>query len=309
MNSIQDVFAYLDLQKNREENRKKEWQEGLYARYPELEELESRKKKVIIERLKDIMDSPQDKEDILRKSEEELRLIDKRLQEVKETNGIGEYRNIYICSKCNGTGYCNGVLCSCVRTKAYKELFSAKLPVDLKSSYDAFDSHIFTDQEQLDEAEATKLFLQDYAARFPDNEKKMIVLSGAPGLGKSFHLEGLIHLLSEKEDDICLISAYRLFEAFHRNRLGDFDDIRIIYDARILAVDDLGSEPVTQNVTREYLFDMLTYRMEKGLYTFFVTNNDVRQLQERYSGRVVSRMIGEDSIYLTFEGKDLRLGR
>ena len=307
MNNIQDIFAYLDLQRNREELRRKDWTEKLYQAHPDIRDLENRKRKIILDRLKEVMESPLEKDTIISKSETEIGEIDRQLNELRDMYSVEPYRNKYICDKCNGTGYCNGALCTCVRAKAYKELFGARTASDIKTSYAHFDKHLFDEQDQLDESEATRLFLEDYASHYDKNDKKIIVFSGPPGLGKTYHMESLLKILSEKEEDICLISSYRLFDAFHKDRLGELEDLRIIYDSKILAIDDLGSEPMTQNVTREYLFDMLTYRMEKGTYTFFATNNDIKQLQDRYSGRVVSRMIGSDSIYLTFEGKDLRI--
>ena len=52
MNNIQDIFAYLDLQRNREELRRKDWTEKLYQAHPDIRDLENRKRKIILDRLK-----------------------------------------------------------------------------------------------------------------------------------------------------------------------------------------------------------------------------------------------------------------
>ena len=78
----------------------------------------------------------------------------------------------------------------------------------------------------------------------------------------------------------------------------------------MLAIDDLGSEPMTQNVTREYFFELLCRRQERGGYTFAVTNHSFEQLAERYTERVFSRLAGvSGSDVLRFTGQDLRMYR
>ena len=65
---------------------------------------------------------------------------------------------------------------------------------------------------------------------------------------------------------------------------------------------------MTQNVTREYFFDLLCQRAQKGLYTFAVTNHSMEQLPERYTERVFSRLVSaRDSHVLRFTGDDLRM--
>lgn len=81
-----------------------------------------------------------------------------------------------------------------------------------------------------------------------------------------------------------------------------------VYDAKVLVIDDLGSEPLTQNVTREYFFDLLCARARAGLHTFMATNNTYEQLKERYTERVSSRLLSKkQSLVLRFFGEDLRL--
>ena len=95
-----------------------------------------------------------------------------------------------------------------------------------------------------------------------------------------------------------------------RKKLGETDGVDLLYEAKILAIDDLGSEPMTQNVTREYLFDLMNVRKEKGLLTVFISNNTLDELNNRYTERIVSRLLSvNDSDVFQFEGKDLRLVR
>ena len=131
--------------------------------------------------------------------------------------------------------------------------------------------------------------LQKAIARpFPKTRKNSCCFMGRPGLGKSYLLACMCKKLYERERDICYLGSYALFEQFHKDRLGEGAMLEPVYDAKVLVIDDLGSEPLTQNVTREYFFDLLCARARAGLHTFMATNNTYEQLKERYTERVSS---------------------
>ena len=87
---------------------------------------------------------------------------------------------------------------------------------------------------------------------------------------------------------MCLIRAGELFGAFFRHRMGEEMPLSFLQDAQLLLIDDLGTEPMTQNVTTEYLFDLLNRRIEAGRHTAVATN--VEDLQARYGERISSRL-------------------
>ena len=64
---------------------------------------------------------------------------------------------------------------------------------------------------------------------------------------------------------------------------------------------------MTQNVTTEYLFDLLNRRMEAGLHTAVATN--LEDLQGRYGERISSRLESRECAVLLLDGEDLRLQR
>ena len=64
---------------------------------------------------------------------------------------------------------------------------------------------------------------------------------------------------------------------------------------------------MTQNVTTEYLFDLLNRRIEAGRHTAVATN--VEDLQARYGERISSRLESRECAVLMLDGEDLRLRR
>jgi len=112
-------------------------------------------------------------------------------------------------------------------------------------------------------------------------------------------------LARQKGMDVMLIRANELFSLFFGHRMGEEIDLSYLQNAKLLLIDDLGAEPITNNVSIEYFYDLIEKRLNKGLNTVFATNID--DLQKRYDERISSRLESKnDSIQLFFDGKDLR---
>ena len=78
-------------------------------------------------------------------------------------------------------------------------------------------------------------------------------------------------------------------------------------DAQLLLIDDLGTEPLMNNVTVTQLFNLLNERQMAGRHTVISTNLSMSELQDRYTERISSRFL-DDTICrkLTFVGNDIR---
>ena len=147
-----------------------------------------------------------------------------------------------------------------------------------------------------------------YASNYPENKIQTLLLLGEAGLGKTYLMSCLAKELQKKQEDILFISSAQLFSVFHRNRLGECSLIQPIFDAAVLFIDDLGSEPMTQNVTKESLFALIDGRLRAGLPTVIAANMDISQLKQRYQERVASRMLASDTgAVFRLAGEDIRL--
>ena len=64
----------------------------------------------------------------------------------------------------------------------------------------------------------------------------------------------------------------------------------IVNTCDFLVIDDLGAEPVLQNVTNEYLLGIITERLRQGKHTVVTTNLTPEEIQEKYNDRIFSRL-------------------
>ena len=75
----------------------------------------------------------------------------------------------------------------------------------------------------------------------------------------------------------------------------------------MLLLDDLGTEPVYQNITLEYLYQLIDTRQRAGLATFYSTNFTEEELRTHYNERIASRLLDVRSVdVIPFEGVDVR---
>ena len=55
-------------------------------------------------------------------------------------------------------------------------------------------------------------------------------------------------------------------------------------------IDDLGTEPILKNITKEYLYNLINVRQVNNKPTFITTNLSLDNILERYDDRIFSRL-------------------
>ena len=86
------------------------------------------------------------------------------------------------------------------------------------------------------------------------------------------------------------------------------DIIAPYLDTEVLIIDDLGTEPILKNVTKEYLYLIINERMLNHLPTILTTNLEMQDILVNYGERIFSRLVNKKtSIALNLDGEDLRL--
>ena len=79
-------------------------------------------------------------------------------------------------------------------------------------------------------------------------------------------------------------------------------------EAQLLVLDDLGAEPMVENVTIVYLFNLINDRLAARRHTLISTNLNKSELVQAYTERLASRLLDEHTtLLLPFAGRDLRL--
>lgn len=219
----------------------------------------------------------------------------------------------YSCKKCNDLGYYNGGLCDCLRKRLnallIKECGAGK---DKLSDFKDFNEKIITDETQKTQLLKLKKKFEDLASSFPASSPKFMVISGKAGVGKTFLTECLAKALIDRSFLVSFVSAFGMNNMF-LNYHTTFDEqkssyINALIDPDVLVIDDLGTEPILKNVTREYLLVVLSERSRLNKLTVITTNLSPAEILSRYNERIFSRLCNKRESFLAqIEGKDLRL--
>lgn len=216
----------------------------------------------------------------------------------------------YRCRGCRDTGYVGDALqtrCSCFERQLLTMQFE-RAQGNAEHRFERFDPSIFPSEAQRAQAEGARAMCEDYARRAAGAPLNL-VLMGASGLGKTFLLDSIAHLLVERGHPALMVTGFRMFEAMRAYHLSDDSGaFEQLLECPCLLIDDLGTEPMFKNITVEYLFTLLNERVAARRRTAIATNLMPVQLIERYGERVVSRLLDRQAAEVVrLTGEDLRL--
>lgn len=242
---------------------------------------------------------------------------DKRKALLKKAGFPENYLDVkYNCIVCKDTGSHDGYYCPCykklIRDVARDDL-DANSPIK-KCTFDNFLANYYPDVKdsllgvnQREHMVNTLNFCRAYAEDFSLSSKGIIMI-GKTGLGKTHLSLAIANRVLEKGYDVYYDSIqtimYRL-EKEHFGRLSPDESIKDdVLNCDLLIIDDLGVEFTTQFTISE-LHNIINTRMLRSLPTIISTNLELSELEEKYTQRIASRIMG--SCYpLRFCGKDIR---
>jgi len=306
--TLEKLFLEYDAKRSKSEVIAQHRKDALLAEDPQLAELLKEKNEVCLEQLRKTMLHPALRASIAAEAQQKLAVIDRRITEMGAADKLAQIEAQYECDICKDTGYDDRgnqrKLCRCLLKRVYAEIYGAVDVASLRGCFDEYDESIFKDAAQQKQAKAVKLYAEKYAS---DTQRKpILVFMGTAGLGKSYTMSCIAKKLAEQ--NILFIGSFALFSVFHKSRLGEEIPLEPIFDADVLMIDDLGTEPMTVNVTQEYLFRLLEHRIRRNLPTVISTNMNTAQLKDRYTEKVTSRLFAENTAaVLRLSGADVRL--
>ncbi len=198
----------------------------------------------------------------------------------------------YRCSKCRDTGYTGYPVkrpCECLRQKIRQKKYASSR-IDCGESFDSFDPEVFPTAKQRAGMLRVRGLLEDYANAFPNTSIPNLLLTGKTGLGKTFLLNCVAKCVSDRGYGVMKITAYNLVnEAVNAIRANEPPEH--YNDAELLVIDDLGSEPMMRNLTREQIFTIINEREASGRHTLVATNLSLQELSQTYGERIFSRIV------------------
>ena len=240
-----------------------------------------------------------------------------RRAELLKKNGYPEnyLEPPYSCSKCSDTGRVDGVLCDC-----YKEVCRKLAAEELDKSsgaaacsFDNFSLNFYEDSGAQGAANPRVMMTgiynscRNYAENFSGNSPSILMI-GKTGLGKTHLSLSIAGEVIGKGFNAVYNSAQNIFTELNKEHFGRSDSSfsyeAMILDCDLLLIDDLGAEFSTQ-FTNAALYNIINTRMNYSLPTIINTNLSLKEIEEKYTRRISSRIIGEYAV-LDFFGYDVR---
>lgn len=232
--------------------------------------------------------------------------------------GMDELEEKPLCPLCGDTGFQNGAVCQCLQKYYDREQIQelSKLLDMGTASFETFDFQWYDTQRgelgvsPRENMEQNFDTCQDYAHQFGPRSGNLL-LSGEPGLGKTFLSACIARVVSGNGFSVVYDTAVHVFARFEADKFrrdqGEEagEDVNRYLNCDLLILDDLGTE-MTTALVQSALYQLVNGRLLSGGKTIISTNLSPEEIGRRYSQQILSRLMGEYQI-LPFFGRDIRL--
>ena len=225
------------------------------------------------------------------------------------------------CPLCRDTGWQGAKMCRCLKELCTQEQIKelSKL-LDLGGqSFDTFRLDYYSQDvdpgrgiSPRENMEMNCNICWNYATRFGRVATKNLLLSGPPGLGKTFLSACIARTVSENGFSVVYDTAGNIFAQFEARKflwdspdgLDARDDTRRCLNCDLLILDDLGRE-MTTRFTQSVLYELVNTRLVADKRTVVSSNLTMAEIAQRYDPPIASRLDGEYHL-LEFFGGDIR---
>ena len=290
-----------------------------YQKLPELKTLEA---SVRAEAAHTLQLMREGRKEELRHLKEKIRAIGEDKRNLLVQHGLpADYLEMqYTCPDCQDTGFIRGEKCHCFKEMQMQFIYQqSHLEKIVKTqNFEYFDLRRFDNSTPVDGAGGktnrqymaeVRNMLYHWTQNF-DAQHGNVILMGNPGTGKTFLINCVAKALMDSYHSVIYLTSTDLFESFSR-AIRRHDDAEqeetedAIMNCDLLIIDDLGTE-MNNSYTTSRLFYVLNQRMVLHKSVMISTNLNFRAMQDRYSDRIVSRIMAEYEI-IPLYGADQRL--
>lgn len=231
----------------------------------------------------------------------------------------------YDCNICCDTGLIKNSdgtksFCKCFTQRVIDETYNESNMVKLQDeNFNTFDTGYYSKKADKEKYGIDKspldniLCILDGAKKFCENiddkNQKDLLFTGNTGLGKTFIANCIADEIIKSGKSVIYQTAPILMDKimeykFSSNKNAKNEYTKIL-NSDLLIIDDLGTETMS-NVKFTELFNIINSRLLNNKKMVISTNLSLSELYNLYDERVMSRIIGNFSIY-RFVGEDIRL--
>ena len=313
------LLREYDLRRSKDHQEQMNRQHEIYAKIPKVKAIDNELSQLGISLVRNMMASPQSTAlETFRNHSDDL-IRTKKMLLVENGYPADYLENQYRCNSCKDTGFVGAQPCSCFKQAliniAYEQ--SNLKHILNKENFNSFSLKYYSQKvdsktglSPYDNMLKIKQICVGLIEKF-DIEKENLLLTGQTGLGKTFLCNCIAKELLDSGYTVLYFTAPQLFKLFeesrfHREDMQDEskDMLNTLFNVDLLIIDDLGTESIS-TITISDLFNVINSRYLNQTSTIISTNLTFGQMQERYSERVVSRIVGQYNL-LKFFGEDIR---
>ncbi len=223
----------------------------------------------------------------------------------------------YFCKKCKDSGFVDGKMCDCLKNAMKQITYNSlcdKISIE-KYSFDRFSVEYYPDcldENGVNPRERMGNFLEyckSYAEDFSCKSDNLLMM-GETGLGKTHLSLAIAGVAAKKGYSVIYSSAQNLLSTLENEKFGRAATSgaeQSIHECDLLIIDDLGAEFST-NFTVSAVYNILNTRMMYSKPTIISTNMSLYEIEERYTQRIASRVLG-NYIIMEFAGRDVRIAK
>ena len=199
---------------------------------------------------------------------------------------------VYACPLCKDTGLVGDPIrkkCVC-RLKLEQQDRTEAGRINERETFENFREDIYPDEASRKEGKTISILCQRYAAALPTPKSPQLYLYGQAGRGKSFMGNAIAARAIAQGIDTLRLTAYRMTEEVMEGFSANASPLPRFTRVPLLVLDDLGTEAMIPNVTKESLFAIADQRNASRLATVYISNLNADELTERYGERIASRI-------------------
>lgn len=191
------------------------------------------------------------------------------------------------CKLCNDTGIINGKYCKCV----------IKRVINSESENLVLPQTDFTEAQKTAPKAISKVYgaARKYIDEYQSGAKPFLIIAGSSGTGKTVLASAIATEFMKNGASAVTVSAFDFVKRakdYHTQfAIDNYNDLFTpMLDCDVLVIDDLGTETMLKNITREYLYTVINERWLRKKHTVVTTNLKPEALIDRYGEAIFSRL-------------------